>query len=160
MTNAATNQIEWIRETGLTKESQTNLAAAIVDRVNDGSITALDAKIYLKSAEAVISQAQDGIDYHARREAEQFGERSFLNKGVKIELAETGIKYDYKMCGDPVLDAMETELADLKKRITARQKFLQGIAGSMTIVDEKTGEILTLYPPVRSSNDGLKISFK
>lgn len=160
MTKNTTDQIQWIRETGLTKESQLNLAAAIVEKVNEGSISALDAKIYLKSAEAVISQAQDVIDYHARREAERYGERSFSEKGVKIELAETGIKYDYEMCGDEILKAMENELADLKKRIAERQKFLQSIAGSLTVVNENTGEVIKLYPPVRSSKDGLKITFK
>lgn len=151
----------WLKESGLTKQSQLNLAATIVNRVEEGTINPLEAKVYLKSAEAVIKKAMESIDEQARREAEKYGTKSFdYREGVKVELATVGTSYDYSLCNDEQLQELEEELAQLKKRVAERQKFLQAIQGHMTVVDEGTGEVRKLYPPVKTSTDGLKISFK
>lgn len=154
------NLMPLLKESGLTKQSQANISANLVERVMNGELNALEVKVYLKSAEAVIKKAMDGIDYEARREAEKYGTKSFDFKDVKVELAQTGTSYDYTLCNDDELNSLEAELAELKKKVTERQKFLQAIQGHMTIVDENTGEVKKLYPPVKQSNDGLKISFK
>ena len=150
----------WVQNYGLTKLEQADLAAVIINKVAEGELNALEAKLYLKSAEAVISKAMEAIDYEARREAERHGEKTFKLKGVKVELATTGVKYDFTLCNDEELKKLEEDLAEAKKKVDARKKFLQGITGSLTFVDEATGEVRKLYPPVKSSNDGLKITFE
>ena len=149
----------WVQTYGLTKSEQTDMAQQIIDRVNDGELSAMEAKLFLKSAESVVSRAMEGIDPLARREAERYGEKSFRLKGVNVELANTGTKYDYSECNDPELTNLQEKLDEIKKQVTARQKFLQTLKKPTTIVDDATGEIITINPPVKTYNEGLKISF-
>jgi hypothetical protein len=159
-TTTTTTPTTWVEGYGLTKLEQADLAAVIINKVAEGTLNALEAKLYLKSAEAVIGRAMEAIDYEARREAEKYGEKSFKVKGVKVELATTGVKYDFTLCNDEELKTLEQAQAELKKKIDARRKFLQSIEGSLTLVDETTGEVRKLYAPIKSSNDGLKITFE
>jgi hypothetical protein len=57
------------------------------------------------------------------------------------------------------LDALQEKLDEAKKLVAARQKFLQTLKKPTTIVDDATGEIITINPPVKTWNEGLKISF-
>lgn len=149
----------WVQTYGLTKSEQTDMAQQIIDRVNEGELSAMEAKLFLKSAEAVVARAMDGIDPMARREAERYGEKAFRLKGVNIELANTGTKYDYSGCNDPELTNLQGQLDEIKRLVTARQKFLQALKKPTTIVDDSTGEIITINPPIKTWNEGLKISF-
>lgn len=158
--NQQTNKpMTWVQTYGLTKNEQTDMAQQIIDRVSEGELSAMEAKLFLKSAEAVVARAMEGIDPMARREAERYGEKSFRLKGVNVELANTGTKYDYSGCNDPELDALQEKLDEAKKLVAARQKFLQTLKKPTTIVDDATGEIITINPPVKTWNEGLKISF-
>jgi hypothetical protein len=150
----------WLRESGLTKQSQENLADGIVQKVTDGDLNPLEAKVLLRSAESVIKRAMSGIDEYALREADTYGTKSFSYKGVRIDKVNAGVSYDYSGCNDLILKDLEDSLEVLKSAIKERQKFLQGIKGSVTILDEATGEFRTIYPPIKKSTETLKLSFE
>lgn len=149
-----------IQETGLTKASQDIIAQTIVQRVMDGDLNPLEAKLRLKSIEAVVEQAMKAIDAEARSEAEKHGSKTFEYNGVEIQLASFGTKYDYSGCNDSKLQELQDNLDRAKKLVDDRQAFLKAIKGSATIVNDETGEVETVYPPVKKSTDGLKIMFK
>jgi hypothetical protein len=77
--------------------------------------------------------------------------------GTKLELAETGVKYDFTACADPEWDDLDKQMDALKEKIKAREKFLKTIGDrGMTLLDEGTGEIKKLFPPIKTSSSSFK----
>jgi hypothetical protein len=155
-----------VQSVGLTRQSIKDFATSIIEEVEQGRINPLDLKLYIKALETAITfiqkgdQVTEGIDSYAREEAEKHGQKCFDFKGVKVELAETGTKYQFDNCGDTVWEFLNKEMEALKKRITERETFLKSIKGEETIADRYTGEMITVHPPVKTSTSSIKVTFK
>jgi hypothetical protein len=80
--------------------------------------------------------------------------------GYKIEVTEAGVNYDYSGCNDPELKALYTRLELIKESIKDKETFLKSIKGHATLVIEETGEVVTVYPPVKRSSTTPKFSLK
>lgn len=77
--------------------------------------------------------------------------------GTKLELAETGAKYDYSACGDPEWDEINKKFKEIEIQRKKREKFLQTISDKgMTLVNEDTGDITKLFPPIKTSTSSFK----
>lgn len=76
------------------------------------------------------------------------------------KLCEAGVSYDYSVCGDPELERLYAEAEGIKERIKARETFLRGIDGHLSVLDENTGEVRFIYPPARTSRTTIKLTFK
>ena len=75
----------------------------------------------------------------------------------RLEEAESGVKYDYSMCGDSKLRDMYETLEALKVDIKEREMMLRSMPAS-GLADPETGEVL--FPPARSSKTIIKTTFK
>ena len=75
----------------------------------------------------------------------------------RLEEAESGVKYDYSMCGDSRLNDMYKTLEALKADIKEREEMLKKLP-STGMADPDTGEVL--FPPARSSKTTIKTTFK
>lgn len=89
--------------------------------------------------------------------------KSFTSRyGTKLELAETGTKYDFSICGDPLWDYYTTQMEFLKELIKKRETFLKTITvpysvGNLLIPE--TGELhesVELNPPIKTSTSSYK----
>lgn len=80
--------------------------------------------------------------------------------GYDIQVTEAGINYDYSKCGDSEILSLYNELEILKSRIKEREQFLKGIKERITMVDESTGEVVTIRPPSKSSTTTTKFTLK
>lgn len=99
--------------------------------------------------DAIISQIERRGDSNAVTTAE-----------CKVEIAEVGVKYSYSECGDTALARLYDEREELDLKIKARENMLRYIAPRTTLVDEETGELMTLFPAAKSSTTSPKITFK
>jgi len=80
-------------------------------------------------------------------------------RGVRFELAETGATYDFDVCNDPILKQFEQRLLEVQEAIKERKEFLKNIPkGPLTVVDPQTGDVVTIYPPVKKSKSSYKIT--
>lgn len=79
-------------------------------------------------------------------------------RGVKFETAETGTRYDFTKCGDPVLDLLEDQAEELAEKIKQRREFLKTVPASGLEIHTGEGELTTIYPPSKSSTSGYKIT--
>jgi flagellar motility protein MotE (MotC chaperone) len=80
-------------------------------------------------------------------------------RGVRFELAETGTNYDFSVCQDPILDLLEIELEEKKQAVAERKEFLKTIRKEgESILDQRTGEVNTVFPPKKNSKSSYKIT--
>lgn len=79
--------------------------------------------------------------------------------GTKIETSENGTRYDYGNCNDNKINALLKQQAEIEKEIEKRKEFLFTcpIEG-LKVVDEETGEVEVLYPPIKSSKSSYKVT--
>lgn len=84
--------------------------------------------------------------------------------GTVLELAETGVSYTYKACGDPLWNYYTYEIEKLKKLKETREKFLKTITQEFpvgNVLIPETGELheeVVLFPPIKTSISSFKQS--
>lgn len=82
-------------------------------------------------------------------------------QSAKIELAETGVKYNFDNCGDPIYEQLEQQLQSIEADLKDRKEFLKTVPTSgLAVINEQTGELNTIYPPSKSSTSTYKITLK
>jgi translation elongation factor EF-Tu-like GTPase len=86
--------------------------------------------------------------------------RKFEYFGAEFMQKETGTKYDYSKCNDTTILELTAQVETLKEQIKKREDFLKmlPIEGVETITSD--GEVVTLYPPSKSSTTSIQITFK
>jgi hypothetical protein len=91
-------------------------------------------------------------------EAYKYG-KSFEHYNAKFEIKEMGVKYDYSVCQDPVYNSLKNKLSILEDEIKAREKYLKAIlpSGVETLLED---EIVTLYPPSKTSTTTISVNLK
>jgi hypothetical protein len=66
------------------------------------------------------------LDDHFLNEAHKYGkEKTIEHLDCKFTIQETGVKYDYDACGDPVWNDLNESIGKLKETMKEREKFLQ-----------------------------------
>lgn len=96
---------------------------------------------------------------YVREEAGKHGKQYTSRSGAKIELAETGTRYDFSVCEDFELQALEIELTGIEEKIKGRKEFLKTVPSSgLLVTNEETGEIYKVYPPSKSSTSSFKVT--
>jgi len=140
-----------------TKDEVFSFARKIESELVSGEVNPLDLLRFKKCFDKIFETVKPVLDEYSREEAEKHG-KSFVYHGLKIELAENGTQYDYSKCGDPELKRLTEKAEKVNRALKDRQTFLKGIKGSISIADEETGEICTVYPPLKTSTSGLKCS--
>lgn len=133
-----------------------NFARKLENELNNGQINALDLVVYKKCIDKVFDTIKQTLDPIARAEAEKHGQKVFTFKGIKVELAENGTTYDYTNCKDPELPDLITAVKLATQNLKDRQEFLKSLKTKLEVVDTRTGEVITLFPPVKSSISGIK----
>jgi hypothetical protein len=132
----------------------------LVSAVQNGEVNPLELKALFKIMEKVSEKVDDEIKDNLLREAGKYSEKKFQAFGFEIEKAEVGTKYDYLACGDPIYEQRHAILEAAKSQLKEREDFLKALRDPLTIVDDESGEVATVRPPVKKSTEGLKISMK
>jgi len=132
----------------------------IANTIESGMDDPLKVLAISKKMEYVTDGVKARIKDATIREAEKHGEKSFPWGNCEMHLAPTYTKYDYSKCNDPEWeesDAKERSGSNSKKE---REKFLQQIKKSFTMIDDRTGEVITITPPVKTQTMGVKVTIK
>lgn len=141
------------------KSERQNFAQQITNNLLEGLADPLKVHLQVKCMEDLIKQITSNSVYKDLlvTEAAKFG-KSFEHHNAKFEIKETGVKYDYESCSDPILKDLEDELALLESKIKERHSFLKSIKGTIEILIGD--ELVTLYPPVKTSTTSVTINLK
>jgi len=143
---------------GLTKTQIKVIAQSSVNELmSNGRI--LEAAEALTVMENFIKEVRSSKDFteYVREEVGKNGKDITNPSGAKIELAETGTKYDYSGCNDSALIEVESKLVEIETLISDRKAWLKTIpAEGMEVVIGD--EIVRVYPPTKTSTSSYKIT--
>ena len=135
------------------------VANEMVQGIIDGNAETDKALLTIRAIRVAMESAEDKIKDQVIDELHRRGKEGFDVYGAKVNLKELGVKYDFENCKDPewlIFNIQIKKLTELRKE---RGVFLKSLTKSMTIVDEDTGEVLTINPPIRQSTTSYTITF-
>ena len=101
----------------------------------------------------------NGIHEEALEEYEQTGEKTYETRNVKISKSEYGTKYDYSGCGSEKILELQKQQKELAQKIKDEEKILNSITSSFTSLNEESGEVVLLRPPVKTSTTKIKLEY-
>ena len=127
------------------------------DAIEGGYLDPILARIYVDKMELYIKSYKASIKESSIIEAELYDKKELLNKfaGVKLEVSESGIKYDYS--NDTEWCELKEKEDGIKSELKARESILKAVKPN-TVANPETGEYLA--PPVRTSTTSLKLTLK
>ena len=143
-----------------TKEQVTIFAAQLISDVEAGVTNPLTLHSQIIILEKALSQVKDAIKEMVLTEAEKHGAKSFDYNGCRVDIKELGTKYDYSRTEDAEWNQLFTEEKKYQEKKRERESFLKNIKGHLTIVDEETGEVSKIYPPIKTSTTGITVTLK
>lgn len=143
-----------------TKEQIEIFANQLIDDVEQGVTNPLALHIRLTLIEKSFDKVKDAIKKQVVAEAEKHNQKSFDHMGCKIEVKEMGVKYDYSGCNDAEWNRMKFRFDVYEKAIKNRQEFLKALKKKETLVNEETGEIIEIFPPIKTSTTSIAVTPK
>lgn len=154
------SDIKLLESCPIAKSDQNNLANRIILPVLEGDVSPVEAVVQAKSLIEVLTKFvnDDRIKDCTLSEIEKNGKEATWN-GARITIKEVGTKYDYTDCNDPVYTKLLDQKKILDKQLKEREAFLKSLPNRTTVVDEETGEVTTVIPPVRMSCQGYTVTF-
>lgn len=132
----------------------------LINSVQNGEVNPLQLKAHFKIMEKVSEKVDEAIKENLLREADKYSEKKFNAYGFEIEKAEVGTKYDYATCGDPIYNQRLAIFQEAEKQLKERAEFLKALHEPLTLVDDESGEVATVRPPLKKSTTGLKFAMK
>lgn len=132
----------------------------MIESVKSGEASGLEVLMIFKSLEKASERVLKSIKDNILSEAEKYPEKTFEFHGAKLTKTEVGVTYDFKVCGDPVHDQRESIMNAAKNLLDERKEFLKSLKEPITVVDEGSGEVVTIRPPFKKSTSTVTVSIK
>jgi hypothetical protein len=146
----------------VSKANREELAIQIVEAIDAGELNPLDIHYQVKAMEDFIKMLTSNSRYkdYVLTEGMKHG-KSFQFNGSKMEIKETGVKYDYSKCGDPNWQLLEDQISELKDKQKAVEAHLKVLpAEGIEIISNETGEVIKMFPPVKTSTTSIAVTLK
>lgn len=141
-----------------TKASEVaRFAKQIIETVQNGYANPLEVKVMMRALRAVAEEVEEEIEENAITEAEKYSEKVVEMYGARIEKADVGVTYNYAASGLSEWEQIDAEIKTLTERRKEKEAFLRALKEPMTRVNEETGEIETIRPPLKKSKTGIKV---
>ncbi len=125
--------------------------------VREGHVDPIQVRVLISAWEKAFKSLKTAIEAEVAREAAKHG-KTFDFMGAKCEWVPTYTAYDYSR------DVTWSNFKDAVEKATAKQKereaFLKTVKEPFTQLDEPTGELITVTPPIKTQTEGLKITIK
>lgn len=147
-------------EGGNTKKEIENLALLLIeDTLEKGNPIELAEKI--AATENLIKVIKDNDRYktYVIDELGKYSGKFSTGSGTKIETCESGVKYNYDKCNDPVLADLYNQQRELDGRVKFRESFLKAVPPEgIDMTDVDSGELYKIYPPSKTSTTTYKVT--
>lgn len=132
----------------------------LIESVKKGEVNPVELLIQLKAMEKVTGRVLKEIRDNFVREGDKYPTNTFELNGVRLEKGEVGVAFDFTVCKDTVWERLNTDSESAETKLKERQEFLKTLRGPLTVVDELSAEIITIYPPKKTSTTSLKVFIK
>ena len=137
-------------------KSELNDLASILLELSEGR--ELDLYIFGKKIEYLSKVIQEVTHEYSLSEAEKMKGESIYNS--KVEVKDVGVKYDYSKCNYAPYDTLLSNKKELETEIKGVEALLKSINKPTTIVDEETGDVMNVSPPLRTSKTSIVLTIK
>jgi hypothetical protein len=142
------------------KTERQEFAQSVLNNAKEGLLNPLKLHLQVKCLEDLIKQITSNPSYRELTldEAYKYG-KTFEHYNTKFEIKEMGVKYDYSVCQDPIYNKLKDELEALQEKIKAREMVLKSLSqeGLQTLIED---EVVTLYPPNKTSTTTISVNLK
>ncbi len=132
----------------------------VIQAVQNGEVNPLKVRVWLKTMEDIIERVKKETADHQLRESEKYPEKAFEYSGAKIEKSELGTKYNYSGSNDPIYNHRKQIADAANEQLKEREEFLKALKEPLILVDDESGEVARIVPPLKTSTTGLKVSIK
>ena len=142
----------------LTKSQIKIVCKDIVDRISETG-NAIESMEMISKMENFVKELRSNKELieMVRDEVSKYGSKGLVTaSGVKIELAEVGVKYDYSQCNDYEYSCLLEQKLFLDEKLKERENFLKMLPKSGTSIITELGEVIMVYPPSKSSTSSIK----
>ncbi len=154
--------MELIKFNHTTKEQRAQVVREIMDEVLNGRVNPLELHLRMKCIEEVIKQLMALEPYKAilLDEAQKFG-KSFQYQTAKVDIRETGVKYDYSQCGNSTLAQLYIDVANIETKIKNLESYHKSLPPEgIQALNHTTGELESHYPPSKISTTSVAVTLK
>jgi len=146
---------------GLSKKDINQLAQITIEAIEEkGYAVQVAEQISIMEAYIKTLKADPKFTEAVRVELEKNSGKLTVSGGTKIETIEGGTKYHFDNCGDEQLRLLEIELESKEAELKKRKEFLKTIPAEGLEILTSEGEVLTLYPPYKTSASTYKVTLK
>jgi hypothetical protein len=158
MTQLTTINILSLFET--TKEQRKSFVDDLITKLDNGEVDPLKVHLQLKAMEEIVKICTADENYKATLiSAASHHGKKFMMFNAEFMTKEVGVKYDYSRCGDDELTILLVQSDELNAKIKQRQDFLKTVP--ITGIDIRQGdELVTVYPPSKSSTTSVTVTLK
>lgn len=143
------------------KETQKNTANALAAKVTEGDVDPVQFYATIKAMSETLNlflKDKEVIETTVAA-CEKYGKAGAAFNGANLAVTEAGVRYDFSACEDPTWNDLAKKKAELDEKIKEREKFLKGISEHQTMIIEETGEVATIYAPVKTSATTVRVTF-
>jgi hypothetical protein len=77
--------------------------------------------------------------------------------GWKFKQVERGVSYDFKSCNHRLWNDCDTILKSTREQQKEIENTLKSLTKPLTVVDEDSGEVVTVNPPIKKSTTTIEV---
>lgn len=140
----------------LTKTNVQSFANQIVFEYKTGNKNPFDYLGELEFISQAIDKAKSEIRELLIDELHLYADKTKTKNGIQFKLKEAGVKYDFT--STEKWNALNDEMEQMKSQIKDLETHLKSLKAKQTMVDESTGELIELFPPIKSSKTTIEIT--
>jgi len=132
------------------------MARLLITEIKEGALNPLELKAFLKHFENAMEKVWENVEPELMAEAEKWKGQT-LN-GFKVDIREGRPRYDFSNCNDPKYDTYKLTEEEFKDLRSGREKFLKSLTAPIQLIDEETGDVIQVNPPVKTSSTTIFLS--
>jgi len=140
------------------KESIKLFGDNIIDQVKEGNADPLRIAALTRSMEAIAKYVNDNLKDNQKNEAQKYGDKPFILHGCEMQYTSVKTEYDYTTSDDPIWKYLKENITSLTSQLKQREEWLKTMGKPENIQHED--ELVTIYPPMKKTTMGLKVSIK
>lgn len=145
---------------GLLKMNKSDISETIsekIELIDDGYLDVVDFFIYLKKLEYVVKTSLDAVK--DRIDYSKF-ENTQSKYYCELVAKQVGVKYDFSNCGHYHYNQYAKTINETKEEMKQIETFLKSLKSKTSIVDEESGEVFELNPPIKTGSTTVQLTFK
>lgn len=136
------------------------ISAKMIAKATEGEIDPVEGLAAARKGTEFFKKMEEGFRPLAEKDLKLEKGQDYKHNSVLFEGAVTKTEYDYTATKDKVWIDLDAQIKDLTEQKKERETFLKTLKEKLTTVDEDSGEVIEIYPPVKSESFGIKVTLK